>query len=163
MVVFLTIGLSLDPREVPSPLIGKPAPAFSLPLLEDPQKTLKTEDLKGQVVMLNVWASWCTSCRQEHPVLLDLAKRKQVALYGLNYKDQREAGLNWLQQAGNPYLASIQDADGRTGINWGVYGIPETFILDRQGVIRHKHTGPLTVETLETELLPLIEQLQREP
>ena len=163
MVIFLAIGLRLNPRDVPSPLIGKPAPAFSLPQLEDPQKIQGAEVFKGQVVLLNVWASWCSSCRQEHPVLLELSKRNVVPLYGLNYKDQRDAAMNSLQQFGNPYVASFQDADGRTGINWGVYGIPETFVIDKHGLVRHKHTGPVTTEVLDTELLPLVEQLQKEP
>jgi cytochrome c biogenesis protein CcmG/thiol:disulfide interchange protein DsbE len=163
MVVFLAIGLKLDPREVPSPLIGKPAPAFTLPKVEDANNMLSPADFKGQVALVNVWASWCVSCRQEHPVLLDLAKQNIVPIYGLNYKDQREAALGWLQQFGNPYAASAQDADGRVGINWGVYGVPETFVIDKAGLIRHKHTGPVTPEALETELLPLIRRLQGEP
>lgn len=163
MVIFLAIGLRLNPRDVPSPLIGKPAPAFSLPQLEDPQTVQGTEVFKGQVVLFNVWASWCSSCRQEHPVLLDLSKRHVVPLYGLNYKDKRDAAMTSLQQFGNPYITSFQDTDGRTGINWGVYGIPETFVIDKQGLVRHKHTGPVTTEVLDTELLPLVEQLQKEP
>ena len=160
MVGFLAIGLTLDPREVPSPFIDKPAPAFTLPQVADPNKTLSPADFKGQVALVNVWASWCVSCRQEHPVLLELAKRKLVPIYGLNYKDERQDALGWLDQFGDPYTASAFDADGRVGINWGVYGVPETFVIDRQGIIRHKHTGPVTPEVLETTLLPLIRQLQ---
>ncbi len=162
MVIFLAIGLRLDPREVPSPLIGKPAPTFSLPQVADAGKTLSPADFKGQVVLLNVWASWCVSCRQEHPVLVQLARQQQVALYGLNYKDQRAAANSWLTQFGNPYTASGFDADGRVGIDWGVYGVPETFVIDKAGLIRHKHTGPITPEALENELLPLVRTLQAE-
>jgi cytochrome c biogenesis protein CcmG/thiol:disulfide interchange protein DsbE len=160
MVIFLGIGLTLDPREVPSPFIGKPAPAFTLPQVADASKTLSPADLKGQVYLLNVWASWCVSCREEHPVLVELSKTKAVPIYGLNYKDEREDALGWLQRFGNPYTASAFDADGRVGINWGVYGVPETFVVDKQGIIRHKQTGPITPEILETKLLPLIRQLQ---
>lgn len=163
MVLFLGIGLTLNPREVPSPLIGKPAPAFQLSRVADAGQTLSPEDFKGQVALVNVWASWCVSCRQEHPVLLQLARQNVVPIYGLNYKDQREAAQGWLNQHGNPYIASAFDADGRVGINWGVYGVPETFVIDKAGLIRHKHTGPVTPESLEQELLPLIRQLQGEP
>ena len=163
MVIFLAIGLTLDPREVPSPLIGKPAPAFHLPQVADEAQTLSPADFKGQVVLVNVWASWCVSCRQEHPVLLQLARQNLVPIYGLNYKDERAAAQGWLQQHGNPYAASAFDADGRTGIDWGVYGVPETFVIDKAGLIRHKHTGPVTPESLEQELLPLVRKLQGEP
>ena len=162
MVVFLGIGLKLDPREVPSPFIGKPAPAFNLPQVADPSKTLGDVDFKGKVSMLNVWASWCVSCRQEHPFLLQLSKQKLVPIYGLNYKDERNAALGWLSQFGNPYLTSAFDADGRVGINWGVYGVPETFIIDKKGVIRHKQTGPISEEIWNATLFPLIQQLQAE-
>lgn len=160
MAVFLGIGLTLDPREVPSPFIGKPAPAFNLPQVGDPAKSLGNADFKGQVALVNVWASWCVSCRQEHVVLLELAKQNRVSIYGLNYKDERDAALNWLEKLGNPYTASGFDADGKVGIDWGVYGVPETFVIDRDGIIRHKHTGPITEEALEKTLLPLIKQLQ---
>ena len=163
MVLFLGIGLTLNPREVPSPLIGKPAPTFQLSRVADAGQTLSPEDFKGQVALVNVWASWCVSCRQEHPVLLQLARQNVVPIYGLNYKDQREAAQGWLNQHGNPYVASAFDADGRVGINWGVYGVPETFVIDKAGLIRHKHTGPVTPESLEQELLPLVRQLQGEP
>jgi cytochrome c biogenesis protein CcmG/thiol:disulfide interchange protein DsbE len=163
MVIFLAIGLTHDPREVPSPFIGKPAPAFTLPQVADAGKTLSPADFKGRVALVNVWASWCGSCRQEHPVLLELAKRNLVPIYGLNYKDERESALAWLKQFGNPYTASAFDADGRVGINWGVYGVPETFVIDREGVIRYKQTGPVTPEILENKLLPLIRQLQSSP
>ena len=162
MVIFLAIGLTLDPREVPSPLIGKPAPAFSLPQVADANLTLSPTDFKGQVALVNIWASWCVSCRQEHPVLLQLARQNLVPIYGLNYKDQRAAAQGWLQQYGDPYTASAFDADGRVGIDWGVYGVPETFVIDKAGLIRHKHTGPVTPAALEKDLLPLVRQLQGE-
>ncbi len=162
MVIFLAVGLTLDPREVPSPLIGKPAPGFSLPQVADAGKTLAPADFRGQVALVNVWASWCVSCRQEHPVLLQLARRGIVPIYGLNYKDRRDAAQSWLNQYGDPYAASAFDADGRTGIDWGVYGVPETFVIDKAGLIRHKHTGPVTAETLEKDILPLVRQLQGE-
>ncbi|MCB1888242.1 MAG: DsbE family thiol:disulfide interchange protein [Rhodocyclaceae bacterium] len=159
LVGFLAVGLNLNPREVPSPLIDKPAPAFSLPVLHAPDQTLTQNDLKGQVWLLNVWASWCVSCRQEHPLLVELAQANVVPIYGLNYKDERNAGMQWLSDHGDPYTASIMDADGRTGIEYGVYGVPETFVIDKQGVIRHKHIGPITREALEGKLLPMVREL----
>jgi cytochrome c biogenesis protein CcmG/thiol:disulfide interchange protein DsbE len=158
---FLAVGLKLNPREVPSPLIGKPAPAFTLPLLSDSAKTLSPADLRGQVWLLNVWASWCASCRQEHEILLDLARRGVAPVYGLDYKDQPDAARAWLARLGNPYTAVIVDAEGRTGIDYGVYGVPETYVIDKQGVIRHKHTGPLTAQSVKEKILPLIGELQR--
>ena len=162
MVGFLAVGLKLDPREVPSPFIGKPTPAFNLPQLADPNKSFGNADLRGQVSLLNVWASWCVSCRQEHPLLLKLAKQSILPIYGLDYKDEREAGMDWLSRLGNPYTVSVFDADGKVGIDWGVYGVPETFVIDKQGVVRHKHTGPITEESWQKTLLPLILQLQKE-
>jgi cytochrome c biogenesis protein CcmG, thiol:disulfide interchange protein DsbE len=162
LVIFLGIGLTLDPREVPSPFIGKPAPAFSLPQVADAGKSLGSNDLKGQVSLVNVWASWCVSCRQEHPILVELAQQNIVPVYGLNYKDEREAALGWLNQFGNPYSASAFDADGKVGIDWGVYGVPETFVIDKQGVIRYKQTGPITRDALNKTLLPLVRKLQQE-
>lgn len=152
-------GLGIDPRKVPSPLIGKPAPAFSLPQLEQPEKRLTQDTLKNQVSLFNVWATWCVACRQEHPVLMQLAKTG-VPIYGLDYKDSRPDAKRWLLRFGNPYLANAFDQDGRVGINWGVYGTPETFIIDKQGVIRHKHIGPLTSEIVNREILPLIRKLE---
>ncbi len=160
LVAFLFRGLSLDPKLVPSPLVGKPMPAFSLPRLDDPNATLSDADIKGQVSVLNIWATWCVSCRAEHEVLLQLAQTGQVAIYGLNYKDNRADARRWLQQLGNPYIANAFDEDGRVGIDWGVYGAPETFVIDRQGIIRHKHIGPLTTEVLREQLLPLIAELK---
>ena len=152
-------GLSLDPRHVPSPLIDKPAPAFSLPLLQQPDTLMSNTDLKGEVTLLNVWATWCVACRQEHPLLMQLAKQG-VRIYGLNYKDKRDDAKRWLQMYGNPYLANAFDAEGRTGIDWGVYGTPETFVVDKQGIIRFKHIGPLTTESIDRDILPLLKQLQ---
>lgn len=162
LLILLGVGLKLDPREVPSPFIGKPAPAFALPTVHAADQTLSTEAFKGQVSLLNVWASWCVSCRQEHPLLLELAKTGLVPVYGLNYKDERKAATAWLTRFGNPYKASAFDAEGKIGIDWGVYGVPETFVIDRKGIIRHKFTGPLTEEALEKQLLPLIRTLQAE-
>ena len=157
---FLGVGLTRDPREVPSPLIGKPAPAFALAQLHEPSRTLGTTDLRGQVWLLNVWASWCVSCRVEHPLLLQLAKAKLVPVIGLDYKDKPEEGKAWLVSEGDPYTTSIMDVDGRVGIDWGVYGVPETFVIDKEGVIRHKHIGPVTAEALQTTILPLVRKLQ---
>lgn len=156
---FLAVGLNLNPREVPSPLIGKPAPAFELTKLDAPDQKLKRDDLLGKVWVLNVWASWCAPCREEHPLVMDLARRKIAPVYGLNYKDTRPAGMGFLTQLGNPYEASLFDADGRVGIDYGVYGVPETFVVDRQGTIRFKHIGPLTPEVLEKKLVPLLKEL----
>jgi cytochrome c biogenesis protein CcmG/thiol:disulfide interchange protein DsbE len=162
LVALLYRGLSLDPKIVPSPLIGKPMPVFSLPQLENPAATLGDRDLRGKVSVLNVWATWCVSCRAEHAVLMELAKTGKVNLYGLDYKDERDSAESWLAQLGNPYIANAFDQNGRVGIDWGVYGTPETFIMDRQGIIRHKHIGPLTREVLTSEILPLIAALEAE-
>lgn len=159
LVGFLWVGLSRDPREVPSPLIGKPAPAFALTRLEQPNVTIRREDLLGKVWMLNVWASWCVACREEHPLLIEFARTGLVPIYGLDYKDERLPGMRWLATHGNPYTASLFDADGRVGIDWGVYGVPETFIIDRSGTIRYKHIGPLTPEVIRDEVEPLIRKL----
>jgi cytochrome c biogenesis protein CcmG, thiol:disulfide interchange protein DsbE len=158
---FLFVGLGRDPREVPSPLIDKPAPAFALAQLHESSKTISEKDLRGQVWLLNVWASWCVSCREEHPLLVALSKLKLVPIYGLNYKDQRAEALRWLEEHGNPYVLSIVDKDGRTGIDYGVYGVPETYVIDKQGVIRMKHIGPVTPRVLETKLMPLVRELQK--
>ena len=160
LVIFLGIGLTLDPREVPSPLIDKPAPAFTLPRLDDPQQHFSRKDMLGKVWMLNVWASWCVSCREEHPVLVGLSKKNIVPIYGLNYKDERKDALAWLGRLGNPYTVSIMDADGRIGIDYGVYGVPETYVIDKQGVIRYKQIGPVTPEVLDAKIIPLVRKLQ---
>ncbi len=161
LLAFLAVGLTRDPREVPSPLVGKAAPAFVLAQLHDPSRTLGTADLRGQVWLLNVWASWCVSCRIEHPLLLELAKTNAVPLVGLDYKDQADAGKAWLAEHGDPYRVSVMDVDGRVGIDWGVYGVPETFVIDKQGIIRHKHIGPVTAEALAKDILPIVRELQR--
>ena len=159
LVGFLAVGLKLDPREVPSPLIDKPAPAFSLPRLDAPEQQMALGDLKGKVWLLNVWASWCVACRIEHPVLVDLAKSGTVPIYGLNYKDKRDDALAWLAKHGDPYLVSLSDTQGLVGIDFGVYGVPETFVIDKQGVIRMKHIGPVTPEVLRDDILPLVRKL----
>jgi len=158
---FLFIGLGLNPREVPSPLIDKPAPAFTLQQLHDPSQQFSSQDMKGQVWLLNVWASWCVSCRQEHPVLMDLASQNIVPVYGLDYKDKREDGLAWLRNGGDPYVLSVSDTEGRIGIDYGVYGVPETYVIDKQGVIRYKQIGPVTVQSLKEKILPMVAELQR--
>lgn len=152
-------GLGLDPKIVPSPLIGKPAPEFSLPRLDQPDASISLQDLKGQVTLLNVWATWCTACRHEHPLLMQLASQG-VRIYSLDYKDNRADALRWLAQLGDPYTATAFDEQGRVGIDWGVYGTPETFVVDKQGVIRHKHIGPLTLEVIDKEILPIVKQLE---
>lgn len=162
LVIVLGIGLTLNPREVPSPLIDKPAPAFSLARLQAPEQTIGTQDMLGKVWLLNVWASWCTACRAEHPLLVNLARSESVNLIGLNYKDEATDALRWLGQFGNPYQASAFDADGRVGIDWGVYGVPETFVIDKQGIIRYKHIGPVTRESLDEVILPCIQKLEKE-
>jgi cytochrome c biogenesis protein CcmG/thiol:disulfide interchange protein DsbE len=161
LVIFLAIGLGHDPREVPSPLINKPAPAFQLAQLEDPTKTFSASEMRGKVWLLNVWASWCAACRDEHPMLLELSRSKAVPLYGLNYKDRREDGLAWLREFGNPYLLNATDIDGRVGIDYGVYGVPETYLIDREGVIRFKQIGPVTPEVVENKILPLVKELSK--
>jgi cytochrome c biogenesis protein CcmG/thiol:disulfide interchange protein DsbE len=158
---FLLVGLGLNPREIPSPLIDKPAPSFRLNKLHEPAQPFGTGDMKGQVWMLNVWASWCVACREEHPVLNELAKAKIVPIVGLNYKDEPAAGMQWLRQHGDPYTLSVVDRDGRVGLDYGVYGVPETFVIDKGGVIRYKHIGPVTPESLEKKIIPLVRQLQK--
>ena len=159
LVLFLAAGLQHDPHEVPSPLIGKPAPNFSLARLDDPTHRFSPAELRGKPWLLSVWASWCGSCREEHPLLVDLAQRSDVRLIGLDYKDERADAQNWLRQFGNPYLLSVSDPDGRTGIEYGVYGVPETYIIDRNGIIRYKHIGPVSVEDIDKKMLPLLHSL----
>ena len=161
LVVFLAIGLGRDPHELPSPLIDKPAPAFQLPQLHESAKTFSAQEMRGRVWLLNVWASWCVSCREEHPLLLDFARSGEVPLYGLNYKDQRKDAIAWLDELGNPYLVSAADLDGRVGIDYGVYGAPETYLIDREGVIRFKHVGPLTPDVIQGKVLPLARDLNK--
>jgi cytochrome c biogenesis protein CcmG, thiol:disulfide interchange protein DsbE len=156
---FLAVGLMHDPRAVPSPFIGKPAPAFRLEQLHDGKLAFTPEDMKGKVWLLNVWASWCVSCRVEHPLLVEMSRRNVVPIVGLNYKDKRDEGVQWLAKFGNPYALSAFDADGKVGIDYGVYGVPETFVIDKQGVIRYKQIGPITPEALDKAILPLIREL----
>jgi len=179
LVVFLAIGLNLDPREVPSPLVGKPAPAFELPQVQQADATFSPKDMQGKVWLLNVWASWCVSCRQEHPVLVALAKTGALPIYGLNYKEvrgdyegdaklspdeelklARRRAADWLARHGNPYVLSALDVDGRVGIDYGVYGVPETYLIDKAGVIRYKQIGPVTQEVLDKTILPLAKKLE---
>jgi len=159
LAVFFAVGLTRDPRTVPSPFIDKPAPAFRLEQLQQPKLAFVPEDMRGKVWMLNVWASWCASCRIEHPILVDMARKRVVPIVGLNYKDKREDAIAWLARHGDPYELSAWDIDGRVGIDYGVYGAPETFLIDKQGVIRHKQIGPITPEALEKTILPLIRKL----
>ena len=180
LIVLLAVGLNLDPREVPSPLVGKPAPAFSLSKLGSDEK-FSPQDMQGKVWLLNVWSTWCVSCRQEHPMLVQMAKSQTVTLIGLNYKEVRgdasfdmskinaeaektmatQRASAWLQRHGNPYALSALDLDGRVGIDYGVYGVPETYVIDKAGIIRLKHTGPITPEVFSGKLLPLVKELNR--
>jgi cytochrome c biogenesis protein CcmG/thiol:disulfide interchange protein DsbE len=159
MLVFLGVGLKLDPREVPSPLIDKPVPVFHLQTLDTPSRLLSSADMRGQVWLLNVWASWCGGCREEHPVLVEFAQTRAVPIVGLDYKDQPDDARRWLDNFGDPYVASVSDPDGRTGIEFGVYGVPETFVIDKAGIIRHKQIGPITPEVLRDTILPLVKKL----
>jgi len=161
LVVFLAIGLTRDPRDVPSPLKDKAAPVFALPQLAAADKSFSPADMKGRVWLLNVWASWCVSCRQEHPVLVAFAKEGKLPVVGLNYKDQLPDAKNWLAKFGDPYVLSAVDADGRVGIDYGVYGVPETYVIDKAGMIRMKHTGPITPESLQKQILPLVAELSK--
>jgi len=160
LVVLFIFGLQNDPRKVPSPFIDKPAPAFQLGTLHDENKIISIEDIKGKTSLINVWASWCVSCREEHPLLVNAAADNGLIIYGLNYKDKRIDALGWLNKLGNPYKESAYDQDGKVGIEYGVYGVPETFVLDKQGIIRYKHIGPIKQEDMETKILPLIKQLE---
>jgi len=181
LVVLLAVGLKLDPSDVPSPLIGKPAPAFSLARVDAPEQSFSPQDMQGKVWLLNVWSTWCVSCRQEHPVLVEMAKNKAIALVGLNYKEVRgdvdvdadkitpdaeralalQRSNAWLQQHGNPYSLSVLDLDGRVGIDYGVYGVPETYVIDKTGVIRYKQTGPITPDVFSGKILPLVAELSK--
>jgi cytochrome c biogenesis protein CcmG/thiol:disulfide interchange protein DsbE len=159
---FLAAGLRLDPKEIPSPLINKSAPAFSVPTLFDAEQSIGTEQLRGQVWLLNVWASWCVACRQEHPLLNELAGQNVLPIVGLNYKDQRNDAINWLGELGNPYTIIAHDLKGDVGIDFGVYGVPESFLIDKKGQIRYKQIGPFTEESIQQTLLPLVKTLQEE-
>ncbi len=162
LVIFLAIGLNRDPREVPSPLINKAAPAFNLPQLKEPSRTFSAADMRGKVWVLNVWASWCVSCRDEHPLLLEYAKSGVVPIYGLNYKDKREDALAWLEDLGDPYVLSAADEDGRVAIDYGVYGAPETYVIDQNGTIRFKQVGAVTPDVWTKQVLPLVQELNRQ-
>lgn len=161
LVVFLAVGLRLDPHEVPSPLVNKPAPAFTVAQLEQPEQQFSAADMKGKVWLFNVWASWCVACRQEHPVLMDFARQQLVPIVGLDYKDQRKDALGVLKRSGNPYDVVAFDVDGRVGIDYGVYGVPESYVIDKAGVIRYKHIGPITAEAMEKTIIPLINELKK--
>lgn len=160
LLAFMAVGLRLNPREVPSPYIGKPAPSFTLPHLQLPQRTVEAQQMRGKVWIFNVWASWCAACRVEHPVLMEMARTGSVQMVGLNYKDERDKGLQWLAQHGDPYLLSAYDPDGKVGLDYGVYGVPETFVIDKQGIVRLKHIGPLTNDFVRKTLLPLLAELE---
>ena len=160
LIGFLAVGLNRDPHEVPSPLIGKQAPAFELSQLADPKKTFSPESMKGQVWILNVWASWCVACREEHPVLVEMGKLQLAPIIGLDYKDKRDDAMAMLVRQGNPYTLSAFDANGRVGIDYGVYGVPETYVIDKAGVIRFKHIGPITMELLNQKIIPLLGELK---
>lgn len=161
LVSFLAVGLTLKPSELPSPLIDKPAPSFSLPRLKSPENVFTSESMKGQVWLLNVWASWCAACLDEHPVISELADSGVVPIIGLNYKDVRSEAIAWLGRYGDSYTLSVSDTRGRVGIDFGVYGVPETFVIDKQGMIRHKHIGPVTQSAVRDTLLPLIRELRQ--
>jgi len=169
LIIFILIfallwrGLNLHPNQIPSPLIGKPAPTFSLPTLFDAKKVTTNKDFFGHVTLMNVWATWCVACAEEHHALVQLAQNKTVFFYGLNYKDDVTAAKKWLKQYGNPYRIVAVDQDGAAAIDWGVYGSPETFVLDKKGMIRYKHIGPIDTDSWEKNLKPLIEKLQHEP
>jgi len=162
LAVFLAIGLTRDPHELKSVLINKPAPTFRLSQLKAPDKTISNEDMRGKVWLLNVWASWCIACRDEHPYLIEYAKSGVVPIYGLNYKDRREDALAWLGELGDPYTASAVDLDGRVGIDYGVYGAPETYVVDQSGMIRFKHVGPLMPDVWNGKILPVVQELNRQ-
>ncbi len=153
-------GLFLNPGEVPSPLIGKPVPEFSLPGLYDTESGFSSDDLRGQISLVNVFGSWCPGCHEEHDTLMQFAASFDIPLYGLNWKDERAAAMRWLDGSGNPYAAIGFDQNGKVGIDWGVYGAPETFLIDADGIVRMKHVGPLTPELIRRKVLPKIEELR---
>ena len=161
LAALLAVGLTLNPREVPSPLIGKPVPEFSLPPVKGRTLGLASRDLRGEVTLVNVFASWCLSCREEHPVFMDLRNRGVIPVHGLNYKDKPDDAATWLAEMGDPYTRTGADLDGRVAIDWGVYGVPETFLVDREGRIAYKHIGPVTPQLVREKLIPLIEELRR--
>ena len=161
LVMFLAVGLGLDPRDVPSPLVNKPAPAFKVSQLEQADLQFSPEDLKGKVWLLYVWASWCVACREEHPVLLEFSRSRMIPIVGLDYRDQRKDAMNVIRRSGNPYDLIAFDGDGRVGIDYGVHGVPESYLIDKAGMIRYKHTGPITDEALQKTIIPLIKELNK--
>lgn len=161
MVGFLAVGLKLNPREVPSPLVNKPAPAFTVPQMQQAELQFSSADMLGKVWLLNVWASWCVACREEHPVLMGFAKQQLIPIVGLDYKDQRKDAMGVIKRSGNPYDVIAFDADGRVGIDYGVYGVPESYLIDKTGVIRYKEIGPITQEALDKKIIPLINELKK--
>ncbi len=161
LVVLLAAGLNRNPSEVPSPLIDKPAPLFNLPRLHAPDAAFSVQEMLGEVWLLNVWASWCVACRDEHPELMRLAASGELPLYGLNYKDRGVDARGWLERHGDPYRRTAVDADGRVGIDYGVYGVPESYLIDREGTIRFKQIGPITSHVLEEVILPMARELRR--
>lgn len=158
LVVLLGIGLTLNPRRVPSPLVDKPVPPFELDTVLNPERRFSQEQLRGRVTLLNVWATWCVPCREEHPVLVGIAQRGEAVIYGLNYKDKRDEARAWLESLGNPYVESGYDPTGRAGIDLGVYGVPETFIIDSEGTIVYKHIGPFDEKIWREQLQPLVKK-----
>lgn len=160
LAALLFYGLQLDPRKVPSPLVGKPAPEFQLESLKQPGQQLDRSVLLGKVSLVNIWASWCPSCRQEHGELMRIARESDVQIIGYNWKDEREAGLLMLRQYGDPYDLTLFDPNNEAGIDWGIYGAPETFVVDPEGIIRHKQIGPVTREVWDQEIRPLVERYQ---
>ncbi|MFV1997732.1 MAG: DsbE family thiol:disulfide interchange protein [Acidiferrobacterales bacterium] len=157
--VLLWKGLSLDPRRIPSPLIGKALPDFSLARVTQPNKVISPKDLHGRVYLLNIWASWCVACRQEHPLLMEMQRKKLVPIIGLNYKDNQDDARAFLSKLSNPYEMSLADLNGHVGIDLGVYGVPETFVIDKQGIIRYKHVGPIDEKSLAEEIMPVVHQI----
>ena len=157
---FLWKGLGGTPGRIPSPLIGKPVPTFSMETLKNPAIKFNNKDLLGHVSIINVWATWCYACRAEHPVLMDISEHNKVAIYGLNYKDQRKSALNWIDKYGDPYKTVIFDPKGKLAINFGVYGAPETFVVDKKGIIRYKYTGPISPDAWKDDILPIVKKLQ---
>jgi len=161
LIAVFAVALTLNPREIPSPLLGKAVPRFDLPPVRGRFAGLSSENLHGEVSLVNVFASWCTACREEHPLLMRLSRERLVPVHGLNYKDRPEDAERWLNEMGDPYARTGADLDGRVAIDWGVYGVPETFVVDRQGRIAYKQIGPLTPKLVEEVLLPLIARLRR--
>jgi cytochrome c biogenesis protein CcmG/thiol:disulfide interchange protein DsbE len=161
LIAFLLVGLRHDPHEVPSPLINKPAPDFQLPQLQQATATFSAKEMRGKVWLLNFWGTWCIACREEHPLLVEYAKTGVVPIYGVDYKDERAAALQWLDEFGNPYALTAFDVDGRVSIDYGVYGAPESYLIDRNGVIRFKQIGPITEDVWQNKILPLAKQLNQ--